>query len=520
MAKEVARDEFSEEQVMPGRLRTSATTEEQAIAEANKFADDFNARNLVLEEYVRARTQAGPVEFRNPVFNEIQRAMTQRQETEYTPGETASLQRLAVAPIPPQVDFGDDPGMAGMGMGGGLPSVRQVPFRPVPPRPDEERLREEFDEAMGVTDAGFDTALAQAKVAEEEQMAKSISDDLASFKIQPFRAYENTMFAVVAALSSALGAAAQSLTGVPNTAVKLINDAINKDVAAQKAQYNALKDKSQVQNNVYGQAMNSLNNAKAAERQARLGARKAYELRLDAIKKERRGAVELNAQIDMFNASNEAAMNKLKAGMAAKAAKTKEMDTDLARSAGAFNVINDFVNQYERADTGIGSSVISAFSGSDFIVRLADKDTQDLVMAHRSAKGQLPVIVNAIMKASGDSGNIGENERALFIKSAEMLIPSMSIMAGLDDKTKATAIQMARVAMSDLMGILGLGQEALRDPANKAMIQAKVEKIGKAAEEIKRLTSGASPVQPTRREKESASGPVQPMRELGPRFGL
>jgi hypothetical protein len=485
MAEEIAREEFSEEQVMPGRLRTSATTEEQAIAEANKFADDFNARNLILQEYVLARTQAGPVEFQNPELAEIQRAMTQRQETEYTPEEAASFQRLAVAPIPPQVDFGDDPGMAGMGMGGGLPSVRQVPFRPVPPRPDEERLREEFDEGMGVTDAGFDTALAQAKVAEEEQMAKSISDDLASFKIQPFRAYENTMFAVVAALSSALGAAAQSLTGVPNTAVKLINDAINKDVAAQKAQYNALKDKSQVQNNVYGQAMNSLNNAKAAERQARLGARKAYELRLDAIKKERRGAVELNAQIDMFNASNEAAMNKLKAGMAAKAAKGE-------KEGGYRETVKNYANQVlavtkELKDADIGVFDVLGLKGASFdpalLDMLASEDNKDLLRRYHALESARGIVVNAVMRSSGDSGALGDREHDKFKKDIEKIVPKLGLLQGLSRNAKKAAIAHAYAAFTLINEMLSLDLNLAENHARAKEIAKEIGKIADKAPE-------------------------------------
>ena len=57
----------------------------------------------------------------------------------------------------------------------------------------------------------------------------------------------------------------------------MVMDAVNKDVDAQKAEYNALKDKEQVQNNVYGRAMNALGDAKKAYAIAsKLGYETAY----------------------------------------------------------------------------------------------------------------------------------------------------------------------------------------------------------------------------------------------------
>lgn len=491
MPEGVAEYEFLEEQVMPDEYRTSAATEEQVIAEANKFADDFNARNLVLEEYVRARTRSGPVQFQSPELVEIQESMSRRQEGAYTPGEAESLQRLAVAPVPDQIDFsGGGSGVAGMP--DGFPSARQVPFRAVPPAPDKERELEDIRKGFGIAGIEAETRAAAAKVAKEEKLSKDIGEELSSFRIQPFRAYENTMFAVVAALSAAIGAAAQSLTGVPNTALKLIDDAINKDIDAQKAQYAALKDKSEVQNNVYGRAMNVLGDAKAAEKQAKLAGFSAWQQRLNALRGDRKEAVNLNATIDMFNATAQANKDKLQMEMSAKPAKGKE-DANLAKVAGAFGVINDFVHAYEQADTGVGTSVFAAFSGSDYILSKADDATRKLVMSHKSAKGQIPVITTSIMKASGDSGNIGNDERETFEKSVKLLIPSMSLMAGFDADTKAVAIEMSRIAMADLMGILGLGKEVLSDPSKREFVQSKVAKLRQSIDKIEKLTGGGSP---------------------------
>ena len=164
MPEGVAEYEFLEEQVMPDEYRTSAATEEQVIAEANKFADDFNARNLVLEEYVRARTRSGPVQFQSPELVEVQESMAQRQEGAYTPGEAGSLQRLVVAPVPDQIDFSDG-GSGVAGMPDGFPSARQVPFRAVPPAPDKEKELKDIRKGFGIAGAETETTAAATKVA-------------------------------------------------------------------------------------------------------------------------------------------------------------------------------------------------------------------------------------------------------------------------------------------------------------------------------------------------------------------
>jgi hypothetical protein len=303
------------------------------------------------------------------------------------------------------------------------------------------------------------------------------------------------MFAVVAALSAAMGAAAQSLTGVPNTAVKLINDAIDKDVAAQKAQYNALKDKADVQNNVYGRAMNALGDAKVAERQAKLGARKAYELRLNALRKDRKDATRLNAEIDMFNTSNQAVMDKLQMQMSAKAAKGKE-------DGGYKSTVKEFVGsilgitkELVAADIGVLDTI--GLMGSQFTpaaLRLAKPENRDLLRRFGAMQGNLNLVINAVMKSSGDAGALGIEERKIFLADIKNTLPKLGFLEGVSDDARQEAILKALEAMRHVDKILSL------DPTlqNKEQIRALVEKLSPSLEDPdERAARG--PVQPTPR---------------------
>ena len=453
--REVSSSEFLSQQVMPDEYRSSAATEKQILALAGE-SDDLDERNLILEEYVRSASQAGPVQFESPELIEIQESMAQRQEGAYTPGEAESRQRLAVAPVPDQIDFSGG-GSGVSGMPDGFPSARQVPFVAVPPAPDKEKELKDIRKGFGIAGAETETTTAATKVAKEEKLSKEIGEELSSFRIQPFRAYENTMFAAVAALSAAMGAAAESLTGVPNTAVKLIEDALNKDIDAQKAQYAALKDKSEVQNNVYGKAMNALGDAKAAEKQAKLAGFSAWQQRLNALRKDRKDAVNLNATIDMFNATAQANKDKLQMEMSEKAAKDEKKDGYRETVKGYAKEVLAVTEELALADIGV-MDVLGKMGANlaPGLLALADKEDQDLIRRYNSLQSSLNVVVNAVMKTSGDSGALGEKEHGKFVKDTKKVIPDLGLLEGLSSRAKMESIKKSIVAMRLMNEMLSL----------------------------------------------------------------
>jgi len=104
----------------------------------------------------------------------------------------------------------------------------------------------------------------KAEVEKQKQAYETLSNEIKTFKIDPFRAYESTMFAVTAGLAAAFGAAAQALTGGPNTGLQMVNRAIDMDIARQKHEYETLKSAAARQNTLYGKALEMFGSSKRA----------------------------------------------------------------------------------------------------------------------------------------------------------------------------------------------------------------------------------------------------------------
>ena len=86
---------------------------------------------------------------------------------------------------------------------------------------------------------------------------QAINDDIQNFKIDPNRAFRSTWQVVGAAIASAAGAYAQGISPnrIPNTAMAIINKAIDRDVLAQKMELGKLKTRAGIQNNVYARLL-------------------------------------------------------------------------------------------------------------------------------------------------------------------------------------------------------------------------------------------------------------------------
>lgn len=106
----------------------------------------------------------------------------------------------------------------------------------------------------------------EAKRVEDE--IASAEQDLKSYSIDPNRAYKSLGSQVAAAFAIALGAFAQGFTGgrTPNTALKIIEGAIARDVEAQKSEMMKRKDVLKNKNNVYARMLSRFGNEVAAEK--------------------------------------------------------------------------------------------------------------------------------------------------------------------------------------------------------------------------------------------------------------
>tara|TARA_R110000851_G_scaffold26328_4_gene74793 strand:- start:772 stop:2322 length:1551 start_codon:yes stop_codon:yes gene_type:complete len=106
--------------------------------------------------------------------------------------------------------------------------------------------------------------LAADKVNREIGEAES---DLKSYRIDPDRAFGSVGGKVAAAFAMALGAFGQGISGnrMPNTAFDIIQNAIGRDMEAQKAEMMKRKDVLMNKNNVYARMLQRFGNERAAE---------------------------------------------------------------------------------------------------------------------------------------------------------------------------------------------------------------------------------------------------------------
>ena len=114
---------------------------------------------------------------------------------------------------------------------------------------------------------------------------KSVEDSISNFKIDPNRAFPTLGGRILAAVSVAVGAFAQGLSGgkLPNTALQIIMDAVNKDIDAQKHDFQTKKTVLQNKNNVYAQLLNTHGHEEKARQLAMNGALHHATMRIQQV---------------------------------------------------------------------------------------------------------------------------------------------------------------------------------------------------------------------------------------------
>jgi len=100
----------------------------------------------------------------------------------------------------------------------------------------------------------------------EKEIAAAESD-LRTYVIDPKRAFKSMGSQIAAAFAIAMGGLASGLSGgkLPNTAFKIIDNAIARDIEAQKAELGKRKDVLKNKNNVYARMLQKFGNERAAE---------------------------------------------------------------------------------------------------------------------------------------------------------------------------------------------------------------------------------------------------------------
>tara|TARA_R110001583_G_scaffold2908_4_gene19918 strand:+ start:6195 stop:8168 length:1974 start_codon:yes stop_codon:yes gene_type:complete len=128
--------------------------------------------------------------------------------------------------------------------------------------------REKYDREMREYEAMQERQrLSLDKTEQEMRMAEQ---ELKDGTIDPNRAYGGLGGRVAAAFATAIGAFAQGISGgkIPNTALQIIDGAINRDIFAQKEEMRKRKDVLVNKNNIYAQMMKRFGDERMAEQAA------------------------------------------------------------------------------------------------------------------------------------------------------------------------------------------------------------------------------------------------------------
>ena len=133
-----------------------------------------------------------------------------------------------------------------------------------------------------------------------------VNQKIESFEVDPNGAFPSLGGKIMAAISIAMGAFAQGLSGgkVPNTALKIITDAANRDIAAQKTKLGSLRSTAQSKNNLYGMLLNEHGSTDRAENLAMSGALQFANLQIQRVMNQYKGGAQGQALQQLLQGIN------------------------------------------------------------------------------------------------------------------------------------------------------------------------------------------------------------------------
>ena len=123
------------------------------------------------------------------------------------------------------------------------PDTKEQPFTQVSTTDvkklaDEGQISNETKEAFdGVLEGGFEffgNSAVIKKIDKEIEANRIKLQEISSGKIKPYFGKEDTGKKIMASIAAGLGAYASAMTGTPNSALQILNDAIDRDLAVQK----------------------------------------------------------------------------------------------------------------------------------------------------------------------------------------------------------------------------------------------------------------------------------------------
>ncbi len=191
------------------------------------------------------------------------------------------------AGAPPEMAPPESPEMASIR--GKLGTLQQEIARQAGRQADEyKRVEDEYKKERDRIQEQTQVDNARRKMQLAEGSLNTAVEKLSTWEINPTRAFPNAFSKVAAVLGVSMGAYAQGLSGgkLPNTALQIVNSAIDRDIEAQKAEFQKLKGMVDEKRNVYGMAMRMLGDERQADELARSAAYRAFNAGVTSMSKQ------------------------------------------------------------------------------------------------------------------------------------------------------------------------------------------------------------------------------------------
>ena len=228
------------------------------------------------------------------------------------------------------------------------------------------------------------TERAERNIADAERM-------VLNYEIDPNRAFKTTGSRLASAVAIAMSAFGQGVSGRggPNTAYKIINDAINRDVDIQKEELRTRKDVLRNKNNLYAQMLNRFGSERSAElatQQAGIAAAVQGLEALKAVHKSENAQLNIDQQIAELQATGAKAKTQLlqlegqlalaETRMAGKGGGGGKKDASLAKIKMALAQVKDLSAKFKEVGgvEGIFGSLVRGVLGEGAIPILTTED--------------------------------------------------------------------------------------------------------------------------------------------------
>ena len=148
-----------------------------------------------------------------------------------------------------------------------------------------EQERKDYEDHLKKISEASQVEAVRSKMKFAEGALNTATEKLKNWEIDPQRAFPNAFSKIAAVIGVAMGAYAQGLSGgkLPNTALQIVNTAIDRDIDAQKTEYAKLKGLVDEKRNVYGMAMRLLGDERQADELVRSAAYRSFKAEMDSM---------------------------------------------------------------------------------------------------------------------------------------------------------------------------------------------------------------------------------------------